>query len=101
MALVVNTPFQTFENMYIQSISLKQGNQDYITDIELTLKQINFIGTQTAAADKNVLSKYNQWSRAQVENHGNVQGALSDNTSLIKGWTNKMGITSAGSGIRR
>jgi len=101
VALVVETPFTTFENMYIQSVSLSQGNQDYVADIQLTLKQINFATTEVTQADKNVLSQYTRYAKASVENHGNVQGKTVDNATLLKGWTNKVGLTDTGSGIRR
>lgn len=100
-SLIVETPYASYENMYIQSISLRQGNQDYITDIELTLKQVNFANIKTTKADQNVLAKYNQWARAEVENHGNVQGKPADSATLLKGWTNKAGLTEAGSGVKR
>lgn len=101
VSLVVETPYATYENMYIQSISLSQGNQDYITDIQLTLKEVNFANTNVTKADENVLAKYTSYARANVENHGNMQGKTADSTTLLKGWTNKAGLTDAGSGIRR
>ena len=61
-SLVVETPYATYENMYIQSISLSQGNQDYITDIQLTLKQVNFATTKVTQADQNVLAKYTSFA---------------------------------------
>lgn len=73
-ALVIQTPYSTFGDMYIQSLTLRQGEEDYITDIEITLKQANFTETKTTEADKAVLDKYNEWQRAQIENHGKVQG---------------------------
>lgn len=100
-ALIVETPYAVYENMYIQSISFKQGGLNYITDLELTLKQVKFANIETTKANEKVLSKYNQWARAQVENHGNVQGKSVDNATLLKGWANKGGLTEAGSGIKR
>ena len=73
-ALIVVTPYATFENMYIQSISLTQNNLNHITDISLTLKQLSFSQTQTTKADPNTLAKFNQAARAEVENHGAIQG---------------------------
>lgn len=100
-ALLVETPYAAYENMYIQSVSLKQGNQEFITDIELTLKQVNFAYIKTTKADPNILSKYTQFAKASIENHGNIQGKTVDNTTLLKGWTNKAGLTEQGSGIRK
>lgn len=79
-ALIVSTPYDTFDNMYIQSLTLRQANQDYITDIELSLKQVNFTDTYTTGADEAVLAKYNQYQRAQESNKGKVQGV---NSSII------------------
>lgn len=98
-ALKVETPYANFENMYIQSLTLRQGNLDYITDIELTLKQVYFTDSQTTTADKNVVSDILKAQKAAIENHGNVQG-VSD-TTILKSMTNKYGITPKGSGIKR
>lgn len=73
-ALTVTTPWGVFSNMYIQSVSLSQANQNFITDVQLTLKQINFAEVTTTSADKNVMAQYNAYQRAQVENNGTAQG---------------------------
>lgn len=86
-ALTIETPFKTFEDMYIQSLTLRQGEEGYITDIELTLKQAYFTETQTTEADKAVLDQMNELQRADVEDHGKVQGK---NVSIIKSGINKM-----------
>lgn len=72
--LIATTPWGVFNNMYIQSVRLKQGNQVYSTDIEMTLKQLRFSNVTTTAADKDVMAKYNEYARAQVENNGTAQG---------------------------
>lgn len=69
----VETPYATFKNMYIQSLALRQGNQLYVSDVEVTFKQVNFTDTLTTKADEKVLAQYNNWQRAEVENHGKVQ----------------------------
>jgi hypothetical protein len=69
----VETPYATFKNMYIQSLALRQGNQLYVSDVEVTFKQVKFTDTLTTKADEKVLAQYNDWQRAEVENHGNVQ----------------------------
>ena len=78
--LIVDTPYSSFGDMAIQSITLRQGNQNYITDIELTLKQINYAEVKTTKADSAVLAKYNEVARAEVENCGKAQGT---NDSII------------------
>ena len=37
IALVVSTPYGIFADMYIQSVRLRQGNELYVTDIEMSL----------------------------------------------------------------
>lgn len=82
-AFIVQTPYATFENMYIQSLVLRQDNQNFITDIELSLKQVNYTDTLTAKADESVLAKYNGFQRAQESNKGKVQGIKPNNDSVI------------------
>lgn len=73
-SLVADTPFGDFENMYITSVSLHQGNENFIGEITVTLKQLRFAQTLTTEADKDVLAKYNAYARAQEENNGKAQG---------------------------
>lgn len=97
-ALIVETPFIALDNMYIQSISLRQGNENYITDLSVTLKQIQYADVSITEPDKNVMAKYNQFARAELENNGKAQGK---SVSLAKSFFNKVGITQAGSGVKR
>lgn len=73
-AFIVNTPFGTFENMYIQSVTLHQGNENYICDLDVTLKQLRFANVAFTKADQEVLSKYNQLAQAGEENGGQAKG---------------------------
>lgn len=75
-SFTVNTPFGTFENMFLQTVTLHQGQEDYIGDIDITLKQIRFAQTQTTKADEKTLSELNSLAQAQSEaqNNGNTQG---------------------------
>ena len=84
-SFTVNTPFGTFENMYLQTVTLHQGEEDYIGDIDITLKQIRFAQTQTTKADEKTLSELNALAQAQsdAQNNGNTQGVNKD-TSAIK-----------------
>ena len=72
--LIVQTPFVTLDNMYIQSIVLRQSNQNYITDIELSLKELKFTESQTATINQENRSNCNFVQRDEVENHGLTQG---------------------------
>lgn len=81
-AMIVETPFKVFDNMYIQSINFTQGNQLYSADIVLTLKQINFTETLTTGVDEKTMAKYNAYARAKQENHGLVPGKTIDNSIL-------------------
>lgn len=76
-ALTVITPYATFENMYIQSITLTQDNLNYITDISVTLKQLSFSEVKTTKADSDTVAQFNQAAKAEVENLGKVQGKQS------------------------
>lgn len=80
--LRVETPYKTFDNMVIQSLTLRQGDVKYVTDIELTLKQINFATTYTTKPDTNRLAYYNAIQRTEVENCGKAQGVKVDNSIL-------------------
>ena len=84
-ALLVETPFTVFDNMFIQSISLRQGNENFVTDIEITLKQIQYADVSLTAADEKVLSKYNAYARAEVENNGKAK-SVQTNDSLLYQW---------------
>lgn len=86
-SFIANTPFGDFDNMYIQSVSLHQGNENFIGEIEITLKQLRFAQTLTTKANEEVLSKYNAYAQAQEENYGNAQGT---NKSLAaEAWDNR------------
>ena len=72
--LMVQTPFSTFDNMYIQSLTLRQTNQLYIADIELSLKQLNFTDSEYTKPTEDTRSKCNFLQRDTVEDHGKTQG---------------------------
>lgn len=82
-ALIVTTPYETFDNMYIQSLVLRQGNENYVTDIELTLKQIKFTETETTGVDKETMAKLNAGCRAKPEDHGLARGKTVSVAKLI------------------
>ena len=70
--------------MYLQTVTLHQGEEDYIGDIDITLKQIRFAQTQTTKADEKTLSELNSLAQAQSEaqNNGNTQG-INRNKSFL------------------
>ena len=82
--LFVETPYGEFRDMAIQSITLRQGNENYITDVEMTLKQINYATTYTTKPDTDRLAYYNALQRTEVENCGKAQGITIDKTSALK-----------------
>lgn len=84
-ALIVETPFTVLGDMYIQSISLRQGNENFITDLEITLKQIQYADVSVTEADEKVLAKYNAYAQAQVENNGKAK-SIQTNDSLLYQW---------------
>lgn len=88
VSFTVNTPFGDFDNMYIQSVTLHQGNENFIGDVDVTLKQIRFAETLTTEADKDVLAKYNAYAQAQEQDNGKAGGentALADMAGLAPG----------------
>lgn len=96
-SFIVETPFGIYENMYIQSITLHQGNDLYVGDIDITLKQIRFAETITTKADKEVLAKYNAMAQASEENYGSAGGEQTQ----LKQFSDKYLGTTYGSGIKR
>ena len=80
--LRVETPYKTLDNMVIQSLTLRQGDLNYVTDIELTLKQINYATTYTTKPNESVMAKYNAMQRTEEANHGKAQGVDTDNSVL-------------------
>lgn len=69
-SFVAQTPFGDFDNMYIQAVSLHQGNENFIGEIDITLKQLRFAQTLTTKADEEVLAKYNAMARADISDNG-------------------------------
>lgn len=96
-SFIVETPYGNFQDMYIQSLTLRQGNQNYVTDIELTLKQLRFANVEVTGVNETVRATYNAAAQAEVENCGTAQGKK---VSAFKDSLNNMGVTSVGSGIR-
>lgn len=94
-ALWVHTPYGDYLNMYIQSITLRQNEENFITDIELSLKQLNFAEVKYTTVDKSVMSKYNAYAQAKDQENGKAD----TEATLLKSMTNSWGITKAGSGI--
>ena len=82
-AFLVATPYGVYENMYIQSLLLRQGENNYVTDIELTMKQINFANVLTTKADENVKSQYANIQQSVEQNKGVSQGTKK---SLAASW---------------
>lgn len=81
--LVADTPFGDFENMYITSVALNQGNENFIGEISITLKQLRFTQTLTTEVDLSVLSRYNAMAQAKEQNNGKAQGE----NSAMYDWT--------------
>lgn len=87
--LTAETPFGTLENMFIQSIDLKQDDLGFIADISITLKQGNFSETQTAKADPNTLAELNSAAKAQEKNKGKAAGINSELYNQLNKFTKK------------
>lgn len=81
--MLVETPYAVFHNMAIQSITLRQGNENYITDIELTLKQLQYADVTTTAPDTKVMAEYTARQRAKEVNYGKAMGVKVDRLSVL------------------
>lgn len=82
-AFIVETPYKSFQDMYIQSLTLRQGNERYITDVELTLKQVRFAEVTTTGVDETVRTKYNAYQQALQRNYGIAQGKSTSGSILF------------------
>lgn len=85
-AFTITTPYDTLEDMYIQSIKLNQDNYLHATDLNITLKQGNFKETEFTKTNEKTLSEYNAMSKAlnddEAVNLGKASGKF---MSLLKG----------------
>lgn len=87
-ALIVQTPYQSFQDMYIESVTLSQGENNYVTDIQVTLKQLRFAEVTTTKPDENIMSQYTAYQRVSDENNGKAGNRKSE---LAKIWDSNMG----------
>lgn len=87
-ALIIQTPYQNFQDMYIESVTLTQGESNYVTDIQVTLKQLRFAEVTTTEPDKNVMSQYTAYQRVADENNGKAGTRKSE---LAKMWDSNLG----------
>lgn len=87
-ALIVQTPYQSFQDMYIESVTLTQGEQNYVTDIQVTLKQLRFAEVTTTKPNENVMSQYTAYQRVSDENNGKAGNRKSE---LAKIWDSNIG----------
>lgn len=94
-SLWVHTPYADYTNMYIQSITLRQNEENFITDIELSLKQLNFAVVKYTEVDKSVMTKYNAWGRARAQENGK---ATTSEASMAVTSAEKGGIKFVGEG---
>lgn len=86
--LVIDTPYRTFEDMYIESVTLTQGEVNYVTDIQVTLKQLRFAEVETVAPDEKVMSQYTAYQNTVDENNGKAGTRKSE---LAKMWDSNLG----------
>lgn len=70
----VKTPYETFENMYIQNVDISQENTSTQSNLTVTLKQVTFKEVQTTKANPEVFAKYNAAAQAEQQNNGYMQG---------------------------
>lgn len=83
--MVVNTPYGEFNSMYIQNVTIEQGETNTVSNITVTLKQLKFASVGTGAVNKNEQSLYNQQAKASTEDIGNAKTKNKDLKSILKG----------------
>lgn len=71
---VLTSRFGVYDNMYIQSINLTQGETLTTSTLSITLKQVRFADVTVTEADKTVLAKYTNYQTATEQNNGKAQG---------------------------
>lgn len=87
-SLIVNTPYGTFENMYIQNVTMEQGETNTVSDIAITLKQLSFSDVEFTNVKKQVLEKYNQQAQAGTENTGKAKTRTQSFLKAMGGFVN-------------
>ena len=80
----VVTPYGVYNNMAIQSITLSQGNTTTMSELSVTLKQINYATTYTTDPDTERMAYFNALARTQEADHGKSSGITIDKTSALK-----------------
>lgn len=97
----VITPYGKYENMAIQSITFTQGNSTTLSNLSITLKQINYATTETTQPDEKRMEFYNAVVRTEEANNGKAQGIDVDSNTIIGGWAVKYAGATPGGGVRR
>lgn len=77
-------PWGEYDNMFIESVNINQGNINYASEISITLKQVRYAQTIYTKADEKVLAQYSQMQQAGEENYGKAGG---ENSSLYNSLT--------------
>lgn len=73
-SFTIETPFNTFDDMFIQSMTMRQGDSNYIAELEITFKQVNYADIYFTDKDASKLNQIAQAQRAEEENNGKAQG---------------------------
>ena len=84
----VDTPFGFVPNMAIENIVATQGDNAFITDFSITLKQIRTAKTQLVDFDSKTFQGRTADQKAEEADKGKVDGK-SVNQSLIKSGINQ------------
>ena len=67
-------PWGEYDEMFIESVNINQGNVNYASEISITLKQVRYAQTIYTKADEKVLAQYAQTQQAEEENYGKAGG---------------------------
>lgn len=90
--VAVDTPFGLLADMAIENITPTQGNNAYITDFSVTLKEFRTVSTKLVDFNDKAYQGRAGNQQAKEVDKGTTKGTLR-NVSFLKDQTNKAGIT--------
>lgn len=70
----IDTPFGFLKNMAIQNVVIIQGNNEFESDLSVTLKQVRFANTQVVDFKENQYQNRTNNQRAETKDKGKVEG---------------------------
>lgn len=79
------------KQFFIQSVSARQGENAYISDIELTIKEVRIAATKTTQVDKSKFAGMTATAKAEQTTQGNASTKAVDNfINIVSDTTNNI-----------